>query len=377
MSVRPLYALSAICLAAVVLRLVVMYYFGNGQDGNPVDIYYVDQQAAKQILDLRDPYLYSGYTNHYGGSVIFVYLPLVPIYFTPFVLAGIDIRYGAIAADVITILTIYLIAGSIQRTNQGYPWVPLLASAVYAVMPISIWLTAAVGSNLMVGAMFLSCALAAITVERWSLAGLVLGLGLATDQLLIILFPVFVTYFLSRRDPKTPLISVAVSLVVILPFVVPGPAQFLHDAVLFQFTRPLQQNGTWSLYSLVLSGTGFEMPVSVRVAIFIACTGVVACILRRTEKELLTGLIVLGTVGAFVLPVDGFWSYFLLPIMVACALIPPMLLDFSQHADRGPSGTGGHPAGVANSGVHPQGISVQCTQTRSRASSDTPPVVLW
>jgi hypothetical protein len=154
-------------------------------------------------------------------------------------------------------------------------------------------------------------------------------------------------------------------------------AQFLHDAVLFQFTRPLQQNGTWSLYSLVLSGTGFEMPVSVRVAIFIACTGVVACILRRTEKELLTGLIVLGTVGAFVLPVDGFWSYFLLPIMVACALIPPMLLDFSQHADRGPSGTGGHPAGVANSGVHPQGISVQCTQTRSRASSDTPPVVLW
>jgi uncharacterized membrane protein len=317
------YLLAAVCGLAVALRLIVLYYFGNGQDGNPVDIYYVDQQAARQIVELRDPYLYTGYTNHYGASLILVYLPLVPIYFAPFVLAGVDVRYGAIIADVVTILAIYVIAGSLRRNNQGHPWAPLLASTAFALMPVSIWLSAAVGSNLMIGTMFFVVGLAAMSADRRSLAGFSFGLGLAADQLVIVLFPALAAYLLTRRDFRTLFVSLVVSLAIVLPFVALGPSQFVHDVAVFQFVRPLQQNGIWSLYSLVLSGTGIEVPLYVRVAIFLVCAGLVIWKLRKTEKELLAGLVLLGGVSAFVLPVDGFWSYFLLPITVACALLPP------------------------------------------------------
>ena len=79
MKTHSYYGVIALIFAlAMAVRIIAIPYFGNGPDGNPVDIYYVDREAAQLILELKDPYLYSNYTNQIGELVTFAYLPLVP-----------------------------------------------------------------------------------------------------------------------------------------------------------------------------------------------------------------------------------------------------------------------------------------------------------
>jgi hypothetical protein len=311
----------------------VIPYFGNGLNGNPVDIYYVDREAATLILRLQDPYLYSNYTNHIGGIVTFAYLPLVPIYYAPFILIGADIRYGSILADFIIMVALYFIGRSTLRTIFSKSLVPFSGSVAYAILPTSIWLSAVTGSNMMIGSMFLMVALAFLLERKNIASSIFLGLALGTDQFMILIFPVIALYFLRNRQPKPVLVTTLVSGAIVLPFFLYSPSKFVYDVLLFQFERPLQSNGLFSLYGLLYATTGFEIGTLYRLIIFLIPTAVSTFLFSKTKTRMLIGIAVMSALGAFLLPVDGFWNYFLLPMTMICALVPAILTR-SSHAEQ-------------------------------------------
>jgi uncharacterized membrane protein len=312
-------------VVAILLRIIMMQYFGDGLHGNPVDVYYVDREAAKLVLQFQDPYLFSNYTNHLGRVVTFAYMPLIPAFFAPFVLIGSDIRYASIIADLIIIVAMYFIAKSTLAGGWPKSWVFFSGSIAYVLLPTSIFLTSIEGTNMMVGPMFLIVGLAALFEKKWLVAGIFIGLALAANQFVLLVFPIIALYCLRNRDFKTLLISLLVASVIILPFMLYSPSQFMYDVLWFELQRPMQQNGIWSLYYVVFMASGYKLETYLRLAIFLIPAGIVTVFLSRSKRDVLTGAAIVSLLGAIVLPVNGFWNYFLLPLIFICALVPSIL----------------------------------------------------
>ncbi len=329
MPLRTYYPLIAIVAIAILLRSAAFVFLGNIY-GNPVDIYYVDNEAAKLLLQFKDPYLYSNYANQYGAPTTLAYLPIIPMYFSPFVLVGLDIKWAGILADVVIIISLYFISKSVLEEKKRYSpsnhskWTPPAGGLLYAILPIPIILTSITGSNQMIGIMFLTLALAALFKKQSSwLAGLFLGLSLAANQFIILLFPILAIYSLRLRDYKTIIISILIASVIILPFFFYSPANFVYDVGRFQFVRPIQHNGIWGLYGIVYWLTGYKLGTLVRIGIFgVPAAAATVVYSRGSKKNLLVGMGIVSAIAAVVLPIDGFWNYFLLPITMLCALTP-------------------------------------------------------
>lgn len=326
MKIRAYFPLIAISLVALVVRLI-MIPFAGVLHVNPVDVYYVDNEAAKLILEFRDPYLYSNYTNRFGEIVTFAYLPFVPLYFAPFVLIGSDIRYGSVFADVMITIALYFIGKSLLEKSHASSWIPFTGSIAYAILPASIFLTSVMGTNQMIGLMFLIVALAVLLEDKSLLAGVFLGLALATNQFVLLVFPVLLIYCLRNRNFKTILVSILVASAIILPFLLYSPSGFLYDIMLFQFVRPMQQNGIWSLYHVVYMISGFKVDTFLRVAIFLVPTAIATFLFSNSKRNMLIGIALVSAIASVVLPNDGFWNYFLMPMAVICSLIPLILIS--------------------------------------------------
>ncbi|MDA4118893.1 MAG: hypothetical protein OK455_11200, partial [Thaumarchaeota archaeon] len=117
---------SCILAIAVAVRIYVVVAFP------PVtDVYYYDTQAAQLILHGVSPYGHSfaGIPPSLatpGAQDVFAYLPFTAIYFVPFYLLG-DVRFGAIAADVIIGLCLF----QFQKR-----W-SMVAAAIFLLIPFS------------------------------------------------------------------------------------------------------------------------------------------------------------------------------------------------------------------------------------------------
>ena len=105
--------------------------------------------------------------------------------------------------------------------------------------------------------------------------------------------------------------SLLVGAGIVLPFFMQNTFRFIYDVILFQFQRPLQSNGVFSLYSLVNTTTGISLSSWIRVTLFLVATLIAVICLRRKKLLLVPLMGTLLFLGAFVLPVNGFWNYFL------------------------------------------------------------------
>jgi uncharacterized membrane protein len=170
-------------------------------------------------------------------------------------------------------------------------------------------------------------ALAALLREKWLVAGIFLGLAIAANQFIILIFPLLALYCVRLHDFKTIIVSILVASVIILPFMMYSPSKFMYDVLLFQLQRPMQNNGIWSLYYVVYSLSGFRLQTYLRFVIFLVPSGIVTYLFSRAKKNLLIGLAIISALAAAILPVDGFWNYFLLPATIVCTLVPSILTD--------------------------------------------------
>ena len=162
---KELWLLAIIITIGVAIRLALLPV--SLLLAKPVDIYIVDAQAPRLLLNLQNPYTYNYSVHNYTLSS-FAYLPMVPIYYLPFYLLG-DIRYGNIFADVLIMLASYWIAKTI---NRG---VALYAPLTFAVLPASIWLTSVAATNIMIGTAFLMLSFAALLRKNSTVAAVLLG----------------------------------------------------------------------------------------------------------------------------------------------------------------------------------------------------------
>jgi hypothetical protein len=304
------YLIFIIVAVGIIIRLVSIPIFVN-TPYSPVDVYYADNQAAKLILELQNPYDQAFDFQGHG----FAYLPMVAVYYAPFYLLG-DIRFGSIVADIIIMFSVYWIAKFINRGAAFF------APLTYALLPFSIWLTSVAGTNIMVGASFLTLAIAALLKKKYLVSATLLGIALATNQLVALTLPLLIYYLRGQHKLSYFLGSLLLCVGIILPFFITNPSGFIYDVGLYQFERNLQNDGPFSLYSLVKITTGLSIVSWVRIALFLIVALVTVMMLRRKSSSFIPLIGGLLLVGAFVLPVNGFWNYFLPGAAFVCALVP-------------------------------------------------------
>ena len=319
------YLMVLIVAIALIIRLASIPAFANAP-GSPVDVYYVDKQAAKLILELQNPYAQAiDIKGH--GIYPFVYLPMVPLYYIPFYLLG-DIRFGNITADILIILAIYWIAKSINRGAAFF------APLTFALLPFSVWLTNVAATNIMIGTSFLALSTAALLNKKYLTATIFLGLTLATNQLTLLAFPLIFYWFWREHKISYFFGSLPIAAGIILPFFVTDPSRFLYEVGPFQFQRTLQSDGSYSLYSLINLTTGQSIPSWLRIGLFLAIAVAAVILLRQKPSFLipLTAFVLL--LAAFILPVNGFLNYYLPGAAFCCALIPYVIHQLATTMER-------------------------------------------
>lgn len=256
----------------------------------------------------------------------FAYLPMVPIYYAVFSFLG-DFRFANILADVFIMLSAYWIAKSFNRGTAVY------AALAFAVMPPSIWLTSVTGTNIMVGTAFLMLSLAALVQKKYWVAAAFLGLGVASNQLVVLMLPLFAYYYWSVHKLSRFSLSLLVSAAIILPFYLSSPSAFFYDVVQYQLIRQLQVDGPYSLFN-VFNRFGIQLSLALRVVIFIVPFMFAMFWSRRHFTVLLASAGVLLFLAAFVLPIDGFWNYFLPSLAILCVFIPVGVDEVQQRAKK-------------------------------------------
>jgi hypothetical protein len=324
---KEVWMLAAIIMLGIAIRLVVMYTLSVYNP--PIDAFIVDKESANVILHLQNPYTYSFPVHDYYLNV-FAYLPMVPIYYVPFYVLG-DFRFGSIFADVLIILAAYWIAKSY---NRGFAFYAPLA---YALLPPSIWLSSIAGTNIMVGTAFLMLFFAALLQKKYGVAAVFLGLGVAANQMVALMLPLFAFYYWREHKVSRFTLSLLVSATIILPFYLSSPSNFIYDVVEFQFLRPAQSNGSYSLYHILNSGFGIQLSFYIRATLFAVPFILSAFWSRRKPNLLLISAGLLLFLEAFVLPINGFWTYFLPSLAILCAFIPAAVERVMQKITRHPS----------------------------------------
>jgi len=118
--------------------------------------------------------------------------------------------------------------------------------------------------------------------------------------------------------------------VVILPFFFSNPSQFFYDVFEFQFLRSAQQDGSFSLYNILSTNLGIQLSIYIRAILFIVPFMLSAFWSMRKPNLLLVSSGIMLFLAAFILPINGFWNYFIPPLAILCAFIPTAITFVTQ-----------------------------------------------
>jgi hypothetical protein len=277
-----------------------------------LDVYYFDAQAAKALLSGLDPYglAYVGipaWLSTPGTSNVFAYLPGVALFLAPFGALG-DIRLGLIFADVLVGISIYSLGGKRSRT----------ASSVFFLLPFTALFSTSYPNNTLVAIAFVALAGTLWARRKGRLASAMLGVALASSQLIWFLFPLFLVWSVRERRYEEVAIPVAVALALTLPFALWNWSSFTYDTLFFEFARAPRVlvspatfgfNVNLTLDGIVYTISGIGVPLLLRAAV--TTVGVACAALKsRDLSSLLLNSTVLMILVTFVLPnVLSLWYY--------------------------------------------------------------------
>jgi hypothetical protein len=313
---RELWFLALILVLGIAVRVAVIPVYSGTY--NHVDVYTVSAQASKLILNMQNPYTFT-YTIHNSTLGIFNYLPMVPIYYAPFYLLG-DIMYGNIFADVLIMLSLYWIAKSLNFKTAVY------APLTFAILPWSIWLTSIASTNFMVGTAFLMLSIAALMRKKYIVAAGLLGLAVASNQVIITALPLFGYYYWRVKKLSRFTFSLAVLAAIILLFFLSSPSQFFNGVVTNQFARGHNAEAIYGLNGILSALFNIQLSILTRVAIFSISYMFVTYLFRKKSSLFLLSAGLLMFFAAFVLPVDTMWNYYL-PTLAFFSIIATVVGD--------------------------------------------------
>jgi hypothetical protein len=281
----------------------------------------ITEEAARALRRGEDPYAATyehgplaarpiGTTTHYA------YLPGMWLYGVPAALAGPTAAANAWWTDArIWFAVGGLVAFGLAIRRWRDPTLQLRASLPMIVWPTGALLIATGGDDIpALGLMLLGATYAA--EERWTAAGVALGLACATKQpcFLALAFLAVaaartegVHLWASRAARRLVGVAVAIAVVVVVPFVLWSPSDFVEDAVKFPLGIGQSKTaaGTPTLGSALMHVAGAAKPaVAGLLVLAIAAMGAWALIVRppRDAAQALSHLAVFFAVALLLAP---------------------------------------------------------------------------
>jgi len=182
-----------------------------------IDVWYLLQQSSTGLLHGQDMYRQHWQHSH-GLQAVYPYLPATTVLLAPFRWLTTDVRAGLLVASLLTSWQLRRLA----------PLAPAALALLVFVHPHWTFLVDQSWTEPLL-LVLLTAAVVAIATGRQVWAVLALGVALACKQHIVLLLPLFALWPSFGR--KRTVQSVAVAVVVVLPWVVWDPHQFWHDAV--------------------------------------------------------------------------------------------------------------------------------------------------
>ena len=172
-----------------------------------IDVPYVNEAAVRTLLEFRNPY-----NALFFSHTVYNYPPFSLLYYTPFVMAG-DLRFGNVAADILTAIGIFLIG-----LNRSRPLSGAFVASLFSLSSLSM-VTTYYGNNHMVTASFLVLTLLALVYKRFRFAGCLLALSALLTQFGVLAVPFVIHYAYSVGKLRTTLLATVVTAsCILLPF---------------------------------------------------------------------------------------------------------------------------------------------------------------
>ncbi len=172
-----------------------------------IDVPYVNEAAVAILLQFKNPY-----NELFFSHTVYNYPPFSLLYYTPFIIAG-DLRFGNVAADILTAIGIFLIG-----LNRSRPVSGALVASFFSLSSLSM-VTTYYGNNHMVTAAFLVLTVLALVYKRFRSAGCLLALSALATQfgVLAVPFIIYYAYSVGKLRP-TLLATVVTTSCILLPF---------------------------------------------------------------------------------------------------------------------------------------------------------------
>ena len=224
------YLLPALWISQAIVRLVVL----SISPTPGIDVFVSNTHAADLFLTGHNPYQ-GTYADIYGGSFDykpgFVYWPVVLILQSAARLIIGDIRMASVLADGVTGLCAWFMLRRIGHTSLA------------ATARLLVWLTFPVHLFVLEQAWVdpILVAIVAITIVcldsgRWLASAIAVGIGLATKQYFVVFAALWAFWLMRRLGPKAAvrlgLVSAAVLLLILLPFLIDDAAAFVRMTIL-------------------------------------------------------------------------------------------------------------------------------------------------
>jgi len=238
--------LAALLAAGVALRLVLVAHVPL--DAQRADMLPLIQAACRNLLSGQPPYRL--YTFH-EWPLPLTYLPGTWLAYLPAVAWNLDLRLVNVVASAGAVAILW---AAVRRA----PSAPLVGVLFLLPQVVVFDLYAEVAVFWVVLAGFLAC----LVRERYALAAACYGLALATSPLALIFVPLLFAFLLWRLPARqlvgTMLLAVGVATVLVLPFLLWSPSEFLYGTVTWFNDPNIAGAGGWldrnQLYQVGLAG---------------------------------------------------------------------------------------------------------------------------
>ncbi len=246
---RGRYITLALVGAMVVAGVLLRLYWANLPTTS--DVYWANTQACYFILHGRNPYA-EIFTWVPGGQVYpwYGYFPFTIFSQLPFYLLG-DVRWGLGLYDLATIALLYLML----RRRWGSEIGLAVASLLLLYVPFSD-LTIFPGIVDPVMVFWLALSFYLLTKEQWMWAAVAGGLALASKQYAVFYVLALLAFFVKQRRWREAAILVVVPAIIIVPFFLWSPADFIGDTIQLHLSwYPEPTPGSWNV-SIWAQGVG-------------------------------------------------------------------------------------------------------------------------
>ncbi len=299
------------------------------------DVYYFNTKGVIDLLSLKNPYedrfddfVPNSLMTPNSGN-IYAYMPLETLYLIPFYLTFGDIRYGNVFADIVIACLLYNMI-----SYKKWRW---LAVNIYLIFPLIFLTEILYSSHTNIAALFLLLSFFLLKRGKEILFSFTYGMALASSQLTFISLPFIIALWIKRKLMKKFVLCFIPLFLTIIPFFIINYQEFLKDVMFFQFSRetyPLfERRGNVLISNFGLNGifytlTGFDLPISLRLALSILPLLFFIINLDFTFEKILRTISISSFLIIFILPKNLFLIYFLVYLPLLLLIIDKFFKKF-------------------------------------------------